>query len=51
VESRRFKERVYEELAKERGVKVMHFNSGDVTSDLWFSKLKITVSWADGVGH
>jgi hypothetical protein len=35
VESRRFKEQVYERLADQRGVQVLHLEAGDVEHDLF----------------
>ena len=43
VESRRFKEGVYERLAAQRGVRVLHLEAGDVENDVFIVKMRIAV--------
>jgi len=40
VESRRFKEQVYERLAAQRGVRVLHLEAGDVENDVFMEKVQ-----------
>jgi hypothetical protein len=37
---RRFKERVYEQLAAQRGVRVLHLEAGDVENDVFVGKVQ-----------
>jgi len=43
VESRRFKERVYERLADQRGVRVLHLDAGDVENDVFVGKIQAVI--------
>lgn len=43
VESRRFKERVYERLAAQRGVRVLHLEAGDVENDVFVGKVQAVI--------
>lgn len=43
VESRRFKERVYERLAAQRGIRVLHLEAGDVEDDVFMEKVKVAI--------
>jgi len=44
VESRRFKEGVYERLAAQRGVCVLHLEAGDVENDVFVGKIQAVIS-------
>lgn len=44
VESRRFKEAVYEQLAAKRGIWVSHLEAGDVENDVFMGKLRDALS-------
>lgn len=44
VESRRFKERVYERLADQRGVRVLHLEARDVENDVFMGKIEAALS-------
>ena len=43
VESRRFKEGVYERLAARRGLRVLHLEAGDVKNDVFVGKVRAAV--------
>ena len=43
VESRRFKEGVYERLAARRGIRVLHLEAGDVEDDVFMEKVRAAV--------
>jgi hypothetical protein len=40
VESRRFKEQVYDRLARRRGLQVLHLEAGDEGNDLFMEKVR-----------
>ena len=40
VESRQFREQVYERLATQRGIRVLHLEAGDVENDVFVGKVK-----------
>jgi hypothetical protein len=44
VESRRFKEAVYEQLMAKRGIRVSHLEAGDVENDVFMGKLRDALS-------
>jgi len=43
VESRRFREQVYERLAAQRGIRVLHLEAGDVENDVFVGKLRAAI--------
>jgi hypothetical protein len=43
VESRRFKEEVYEQLVTRRGVQVLHLEAGDVKNDVFVGKIQAVI--------
>jgi hypothetical protein len=44
MESRRFKEAVYERLAGQCGVRVLHLEDGDVENDVFVGKVRAAIS-------
>lgn len=47
IESRRFKEGVYEQLADQRGVRVLHLEAGDVEDDVFMGKVLAAIGNGD----
>ena len=43
VESRRFKEGVYERLVARRGLRVLHLEAGDVKNDVFMGKVRAAI--------
>lgn len=43
VESRQFKEHVYEQLAAQRGLRVLHLEAGDVENDVFMGKVRAAI--------
>ena len=44
VESQRYKEEVYEQLAQQRGVQVLHLEAGDVENDVFLGRVQAAIS-------
>jgi len=43
VESRRFKEQVYEQLVAQRGIRALHLEAGDVEDDVFMGKVQAAI--------
>lgn len=48
VESRRFKEEVYDRLADQRCVRVLHLEAGDVENDVFMEKVHARIEVLEG---
>ena len=47
VESRRFKEGVYERLAAQRGIRVLYLEAGDVENDVFVGRIQAVIDSDD----
>lgn len=44
IESRRFKERIYKELARQRGIRVLHLEMDDIEFDAFMTKIQLAIT-------